>query len=138
DVIRATIETVFTASPWARPLMRGFRAGQLLTSPTLRAVTGELFDYDLSIPDTERGGPYGYAAGCGTVYPFRVGRLVVIPLTMPQDVYLRHVYGLDAAGSLAVWQRKLEHIRTVGGVAVLNVHPVWVNPGRPDMWDAYR
>jgi hypothetical protein len=136
--MRAAIDRVFALSSWARPLMRGFRAGQLLTSHALREVVGELFEYDLSIPDTERGGPYGYAAGCATVFPFRVGSLMEIPLTLPQDVYLRHVYRLSADEALTVWRTKLAHIMGVGGVAVLNVHPIWVNPDRPDLWGAFR
>jgi hypothetical protein len=72
------------------------------------------------------------------VFPFLDGSLVEIPLTLPQDVYLRHVYGLTAGQALEMWRRKLDHIVSVGGVAVLNVHPVWVNPARPDMWQAYR
>jgi len=136
--IAAAFDAVFREHAWARPLMCGFRAGQLLTSPALRRVVADWFDYDLSIPDTERGGPYGDAAGCGTVFPFLDGSLVEIPLTLPQDVYLRHVYGLTAGQALEMWRRKLDHIVSVGGVAVLNVHPVWVNPARPDMWQAYR
>jgi hypothetical protein len=135
--ITAALQAVFDRSPWARPLMRGFRAGQLLWSPALRqAVTG-LFEYDLSIPDTERGGPYGYSAGCETVFPFRLGSLLELPLTLPQDVYLRHVYERSAEESLAVWQAKLAAINSLGGVAVLNAHPIWVNPLQPDMWKAY-
>ncbi|HVA85732.1 MAG TPA: hypothetical protein VNF73_05340 [Candidatus Saccharimonadales bacterium] len=137
DAIRSALEQVFQRSPWARSLMPGFRSGQLLMSPTLRTVVGELFDFDLSVPDTERGGPYGYAAGCGTVYPYELGSLMEIPLTLAQDIYVRHVYGLGPAAVLRTWLEKLRYIADVGGVAVLNTHPVWVNPKRPDMWQAY-
>ena len=135
--IRSALTGVFDRSPWARPLMRGFRAGQLLMSPTLRSVVGELFDYDMTVPDTERGGPYGYAAGSGTVYPYTIGRSTEIPLTLAQDIYVRHVYGFAASAVLRTWLEKLRYIAEVGGVAVLNTHPVWVNPKRPDMWQAY-
>ena len=137
DQIRSALGGVFERSPWARPLMRGFRAGQLLMSPALRSVVGELFEYDLSVPDTERGGPYGYAAGSGTVYPYTIGSLVEIPLTLAQDIYVRHVHGFAAPQVLRTWLEKLRYIAEVGGVTVLNTHPVWVNPKRPDMWQAY-
>jgi hypothetical protein len=57
---------------------------------------------------------------------------------MPQDVFLRSVYGLTPTECLDLWRRKLDHIVSVGGVAVLNLHPVWVNPGAPKMWAIYR
>jgi hypothetical protein len=129
--------TVFEASPWAQRLMRGFRSGQLLMSPDLRTAVGETFDYDMSLPDTERGGAYGFSAGCATVFPFAIGPLLEIPLTLPQDVFLLQVHRLSPERALACWLRKIEYIVSVGGVAVLNVHPVWVNPSRQRMWDAY-
>jgi hypothetical protein len=47
------------------------------------------------------------------------------------------VYERSAEESLAVWQAKLAAINSLGGVAVLNAHPIWVNPLQPDMWKAY-
>lgn len=138
DRIRAELARIDATSPWAPELMRSFRSGQLLMSADLMSAVAERFDVDLSIPDTERDGPYGGTAGCGTVVPFLVGRCLEIPLSLPQDVYLRHVHGLTADEALRLWQRKVDHIVAIGGVAVLNTHPVWVNPARPDMWHAYR
>ncbi len=137
DKIREAFDRVARSSPWAPELMRAFRSGQLLMSPDLLTVIAERFDIDLSIPDTERGGPYGGTAGCGTVRPFLIGDLLEIPLTLPQDVFLRHVHGLTAEQALALWEEKIGYIVGVGGVAVLNTHPMWVNPSRPDMWSAY-
>jgi hypothetical protein len=137
DEMRAAFDRVAALTPWAVELMRAFRSGQLLTSPDLMTVIAERFSIDMSIPDTERGGPYGPAAGCGTVFPFRFRGLLELPLTLPQDVFLREVYGLSAEDTLAVWNDKLDYIKQVGGVAVLNIHPVWVNPSRPDMLDAF-
>jgi hypothetical protein len=136
EAVRA-FTAVFEASPWARPLMRGFRSGQLLMSPDLRAAVGETFDYDMSLPDTERGGAYGFSAGCATVFPFLIGQLLEIPLTLAQDVFLLQVHRLSPEGALACWLQKLDYVASVGGVAVLNVHPVWVNPSRRRMWHVY-
>jgi len=137
DEIRAAFDGVAVSSPWAIELMRGFRAGQLLGSQALMTVVAERFAFDMSIPDTERDGPYGSTAGCGTVFPFRLRGLVELPLTLPQDVFLREVYGLSGDAALTVWNRKLEYIKHVGGVAVLNIHPVWANPSRPEAVDPF-
>jgi hypothetical protein len=136
--IRDAFARIDDASPWARELVRTFRAGQLLTSPTLMRVVGERFSVDMSIPDTERSGPYGGRAGCGTVVPFRYGNVFELPLTLPQDVFARHVYGYSADETLQLWTRKLDHIVATGGVAVMVLHPTWSNPARPDLWEAIR
>jgi len=117
--------------------VRGFRSGQLLMTSQLLGVVGEFFDYDLSLPDSERGGPYGSGAGCASVYPFLVDDLLEIPLTLPQDFFLANVERLDSAAILSVWRAKLESVLARGGVAVLNTHPVWTNPKRPAVWSAY-
>lgn len=137
DAIRAAFDRVLDQSPWAVPLMRAFRSGQLLMSRDLLEVVAERFAIDLSIPDTERDGPYGAAAGCATVFPFRIRGLLELPLTLPQDVYLRRVYDLSPDEVLHTWTDKFAYIKSVGGVAVLNVHPVWVNPRDPGMLAAF-
>jgi len=135
--IRAAFDRVVDRSPWSLELMKVFRAGQLLVSRDLFRVVSERFAIDMSIPDTERHGPYGGAAGCGTVFPFRLDGLLELPLTMPQEVYLRHVYGLSAAEALDVWLAKLAYIRERGGVAVFNIHPVSIRRSDPDMLEAF-
>ena len=91
-----------------------------------------------SSPDTERDGPFGGAAGCGTVIPFRYGPLLELPLTLTQEVYLHQVYGFSANEALRIWIEKLAHIRSVGGVAVFNIHPVWVSSKHPDLFRAFQ
>jgi hypothetical protein len=137
DRIEGIFARLFAASPWARPLMRGFRSGQLLLTPDLLAAVESTFDYDLSIPDTERGGPYGGVAGAGTVVPFSLGRLIELPLTLPQDFFLEQVLRLSPDEIVAAWRNKLEFVVELGGVAVVNTHPLWVNPSRPGAWQAY-
>jgi hypothetical protein len=136
--IEAGFARLFDRNPWARPLLRGFRSGQLLMSPALMDVVSRWFDYDLSMPDVERGGPYGSVAGAGTVIPFALGELIELPLTMPQDFFLEQVLHLDESAIVRTWGEKLEYIASRGGVAVVNVHPVWVNPQRHSLWRAYR
>ncbi|HEU4672525.1 MAG TPA: hypothetical protein VFS32_06465 [Candidatus Limnocylindrales bacterium] len=124
--IRAAFDAVRLRSPWTVELMRTFRAGQLLASRDLISVVGEIFAVDMSIPDTERDGPFGAAAGCGTVFPFRLGPVLEVPVTMPQDVFLRQVYRWSPDAIEELWLQKLSYIARVGGVANLNVHPIWI------------
>jgi hypothetical protein len=137
DRIEAAFAGLFAHDPWARPLFRGFRSGQLLMTADLLAAVGAWFDYDLSIPDVERGGPYGAVAGAGTVVPFLTGPLVELPLTMPQDFFLEQVLRLGADRIASLWRAKLEWVISRGGVVTLNTHPLWANPDRPAMWQAY-
>ena len=137
DAIREAFRAVDDASPWARELIHAFRAGQLLVSPALMDALAERFTIDMSIPDTEKGGPYGGHAGCGTVVPFRYRGVLELPLTIPQDVYARHVYGLSAEQTVELWRRKLAHVVDRGGVAVMVLHPTWCRPGS-DLWDPAR
>jgi hypothetical protein len=135
DAIREAFSVIDDESPWARELIRTFRAGQLLVSPTLMAAVAERFAIDMSIPDTEKAGPYGGHAGCGTVVPFRYRGVLELPLTIPQDVYARHVYGLSVNATLELWRRKLAHVVDRGGVAVMVLHPTWCHPGT-ELWAA--
>jgi hypothetical protein len=136
--IRAAFEHFFETNAYARPVIRGFRSGQLLMTPELLGVLGEWFTYDLSLPDTERGGPYGATAGCASVYPFLVDGLLEIPLTLPQDFYLANVERYDVVRMLSVWRDKLEAVLARGGVTVVNTHPVWTAPSHPRVWMAYQ
>ena len=137
DGIRRTFERFFDRQPWARPLVRGFRAGQLLMSGDLAVAVRDWFDLDLSIPTSERGGPYRGTAGCGTVFPFWLDRLLELPLTLPQDYYLFNVDRQSGPEIARTWVQTLVAIVARGGVAVVNTHPVWTNPRRPPVWDAY-
>lgn len=138
--LRARIDAIDKRFPWARAITT-FRSGQLLMSgPLMDAIAGR-FRIDMSIPDSERGGPYGSVVGCGSVVPFRFRGLLELPMSMPQDYYLERVMGLDAGSIFDLWTAKIEHIARVGGVAVLNAHPVWINPvhqPRSAMWSMYR
>jgi hypothetical protein len=137
ESMRRAFDEVASRHPWAGDLMLAFRAGQALASVDLIDVVAERFSIDMSIPDTEFGGPYGRTAGCGTVFPFVLRGLLEIPFTLPQDVYLRQVQRLSPDQVLAAWLSKLEYIKSVGGVAVLNVHPIWVSGRDRGMASSY-
>jgi len=109
--------------------VRGYRSPSLFRTEALYAALPAWFDYDSSVPDTERFTSLGTANGACTVYPFRRGRLVVLPLTMPQDAWLMFM-GLDTTAMLALWRRKLEWIAAVGGLVMVNTHPdPWFSGG---------
>lgn len=135
--IANVFERFFDSHAYTRDIVRGFRSGQLLMTPVLLRVLRDWFEYDLSLPDTERGGPYGSTAGCATVYPFLIDGLLEIPLTLPQDFYLANVERYDASRMQAVWRQKLDAVLACGGVAVVNTHPIWTTPQRPGVWASY-
>jgi hypothetical protein len=137
DRMRRAFDDVVTRSPWANELISTFRAGQAVASVDLIDVVSERFAIDMSIPDSELGGPYGGTAGCGTVFPFLLRGVLEIPWTLAQDVYLHQVQGLSPDAVLASWITKLAYIKSVGGVAVLPSHPIWIGDRDPGMHAAY-
>ena len=80
------------------------------------------FDYDASFYDTDPYEPQG--GGCCHVFPYRLGRFIELPYTLPQDHTLLQVLKVDA---LEVWLRKAEWIRSVGGMILMITHPDYLN-----------
>ncbi|MBI2922149.1 MAG: hypothetical protein HYY18_13940 [Planctomycetes bacterium] len=94
----------------------GFRSPSLYRTPALFRVLAERFRWDSSVPDTGPGG------GCASVVPFRLGRLLELPLSMPQDADL--LFRRRSWQEIVeAWLEKVRYIREVGGLAVLNTHP---------------
>jgi peptidoglycan/xylan/chitin deacetylase (PgdA/CDA1 family) len=80
--------------------------------------TGALnFAYDSSYPDTDFYQPM--PGGCCTVFPWFLGDMVELPITLPQD----HVVFDIRGDSARLWHDKLKYIESVGGLALLIVHP---------------
>jgi len=85
-------------------------------------------EYDLSTFDTDPFEPQ--PDGVGTIFPFRVegkdGRpgYVEMPYTLVQDFTL---FILMREESPAIWIDKLDWISKNGGMALLNVHPDYIN-----------
>jgi len=122
--IRLRLVHLFKDKPWIKGHIRGFRSGQLLRSKSLSKEVRELFDYDLSVPDTEKYGVNRLTHGCATVYPFfNTFGTMEIPLTMPQDFLLKEVHLLKGEEILKLWKTKVDYICEMGGVAVFNIHP---------------
>ena len=76
------------------------------------------FDYDTSFPDTD---PYEpQPGGCCSVWPYFIGSMVELPLTMPQDHTIYEILGHD---DLRIWEKKANWLASVGGLVQVNVHP---------------
>ena len=90
---------------------------------------GELnIEYDCSTFDTDPFEPQ--SEGVGTIFPFWVNLkkgesgFVELPYTLPQDFTL---FVLMKHESIDIWKKKLEWIVAKGGMALINVHPDYIN-----------
>jgi hypothetical protein len=86
-------------------------------------------DYDLSTFDTDPFEPQ--PDGVGTIFPFWVknaknknGGYIEMPYTMPQDFTLLILLKQE---NIDIWKTKLDWIAANGGMALLNVHPDYIN-----------
>jgi hypothetical protein len=84
--------------------------------------------YDASTFDTDPFEPH--PDGVGTVFPFWVQGngdqkgYVELPYTLSQDFLL---YVLMKEKTPSIWKRKLDWIASIGGMALMNVHPDYMN-----------
>jgi len=86
-------------------------------------------DYDLSTFDTDPFEPQ--PDGVGTIFPFWVknsrhknGGYIEMPYTMVQDFTL---FILLKEQNIDIWKTKLDWIAENGGMALLNIHPDYIN-----------
>jgi len=109
----------------------GFRSGFMLRN---LSWLGQLnIQYDLSTFDTDPFEPQ--PDGCGTIFPFWVPHTdpnrgyVELPYTLAQDstlfIFLREK-------TIDIWKQKLDWVASHGGMALLNVHPDYIElePGK--------
>ncbi len=84
--------------------------------------------YDTSTFDTDPFEPYSDSVG--TIFPFWVSGnstkngYVELPYTLPQDFTL---FILMKEKNIEIWKQKLDWIAKKGGMALLNVHPDYMN-----------
>jgi hypothetical protein len=103
----------------------GFRSGFMFHN--LEWIKGLDVLYDASTFDTDPFEPQ--PDGVGTIFPFWVqrsggGGYVELPYTLPQDSTLFLVL---KERTIDVWLKKLQWIVSHGGMALLNVHPDYIN-----------
>ena len=85
-------------------------------------------EYDASTFDTDPFEPQPY--GVRTIFPFWVGDsgkkrgYVELPCTLPQDFT---VFILMKEKNIDIWKAKLDWVVEKGGMALLNVHPDYMN-----------
>ncbi len=96
--------------------VEGFRSPSTLRNA--RWMTAMKFSYDSSFPDTDPFEPQ--PGGCCSVWPYFLGNMVELPLSLPQDHTL---YEILRQNDIHAWQEKVEWIELHEGIAVLNVHP---------------
>lgn len=116
----------------------GMRSPCLLTSPLMYSVASKFFAYDSSVPDSAVfvSGASNFS-GCCTSFPFiQTGKLLEIPLTIPMDADLQYL-GYKPKQILDAWLGKLEWIKKVGGLAVINTHTDPHYSGNEEMLGIY-
>ncbi len=95
---------------------RGFRAGAMYRNQEWYDLFE--FSYDMSVPNVAHLEPQ--RGGCCTVFPYFVGKILEIPLTMCQDYSLFQIlndYSLD------LWKKQLDLIRKRNGLMSFITHP---------------
>ncbi len=118
-----------------REIARRWRARGFRSPSTLRRIAwlqrlplvwdSSCFDTDPFEP--QPGGVYAW-------FPYRLGPLVELPITLPQD---HLVFRLLGHRNLSIWQQKALRIRSYFGMVLINVHP---DPGYmsdPDLLPLY-
>lgn len=106
----------------------GFRSGFMLRQ--LDWIHDLNVVYDASTFDTDPFEPQ--PDGLHTIFPFEVkgeesdagSGYVELPYTLPQDSTLFLVLGEETP---EIWQRKLDWIATRGGLALVNIHPDYID-----------
>jgi peptidoglycan/xylan/chitin deacetylase (PgdA/CDA1 family) len=127
----------------------GYRAPLLhRTKPMIRHLTEAGYDWDSSFPDTDDS-TVGYAStGSRTIFPFyplyrgrgewQQSPVLEIPVSMPQDWTLLYYYKLSEESMIRVWKKKMEYIKSKGGLAVFILHPDPEDFGHPKYHDSFR
>lgn len=95
-------------------------------------------EYDASTFDTDPFEPQ--PDGMGTIFPFWVvgndGQkgYVELPYTLPQDFLL---FIMMKEGNIDIWKKKLDWIAAHGGMALVNVHPDYMNFNTTSNYEEY-
>lgn len=115
--------------------IHGYRSPCYLRSEALfSALEGE-FHYDSSVPDTDVFTPGRDRGGCCLAYPYPVGDLVELPVTVPFEIPLH--MGTRARDLNGFWEEKVAWIREAGGMILVNTHPEPQYLGNPRVLQAY-
>ncbi len=112
--------------------VKGFRTGFMLHDRDF--LNGLEIDYDASTFDTDPFEPQ--PQGVRTIFPFWISRpqgggFVELPYTLAQD---STVFFVLREKNTDIWKRKLDWIVQRGGMALVNIHPDYINfkGGQPE------
>ena len=117
--------------------IRGYRSPALRRTVQFINVLEKYFEYDSSVPDTENYTGEKHFNGCSIPYPFFEGRLLEIPITVPQDGVLL-MLGYSPEEILSLWIRKIILLKELKALIVVNTHPDPIFSGNPTMAWIYR
>ncbi len=107
----------------------GFRSEATLRN--VKWLPELMFDYDSSYPDTD---PYEpQPGGCCSIWPYFLGRLVELPITLPQDHTLFEILGHK---DISLWKNKADWLLEQGGMVLIDVHPDYM--ASPERLSLYR
>ncbi|MEI6290621.1 MAG: hypothetical protein WCP19_09325 [Chloroflexota bacterium] len=102
---------------------RGFRAPLTIRNPEWMQLLN--MDYDLSFFDTD---PYEpIPGGTMSIWPFRIGRFLELPYTLPQDSTL---FLFMQETSHKLWYEKINFLQKFHGMALVIVHPDYSGSGK--------
>jgi len=79
--------------------------------------------YDMSVPNVAHLDPQ--RGGCCTVFPYFIGKILELPVTLTQDYTLFHVLG---DYSTALWKKQIALILEKNGLINVVVHPDYTIP----------
>lgn len=79
------------------------------------------FSYDMSIPSVAHLDPQ--RGGCCTLFPYFIGKILELPLTMVQDYSLFHILN---EYSISRWKEQISLIRKCHGLMSLIIHPDYI------------
>lgn len=102
----------------------GFRAAVLYRNPDWYEALR--FSYDMSIPNVAHLDPQ--RGGCCTVFPYLIGNVLELPVTLTQDYSLFHILGQY---SIDLWRQQIDLIRARHGLISVIVHPDYILTERP-------
>ncbi len=107
---------------------RGFRAGVLYRNVSWYHLLD--FEYDMSIPSVAHLDPQH--GGCCTTFPYFIGKILEIPVTMTQDYTL---FNILCQYSMDLWEQQISLILKKHGVMSFIVHPDYIiNPREQNVY----
>lgn len=98
---------------------RGFRSGVLYRNINWMDLLD--FEYDMSVPNAAHLDPQH--GGCCTIFPYFIGGVLEIPVTMTQDYSL---FNILRSYSLDLWEKQISLILNRHGVMNFVIHPDYI------------